>query len=156
MTRAARAATLAFMCLFGHVRETMAQEPAAAAPGLTLAEVLENTVITGRGSSKETRHLELRLDGSGITYEPGDALGVVGRNDPRIVDELLGAARLATVLFALVKIYWLISLICIAFWAAVALSPSFLALASKPAKSCQILGLARVSPTSLPGGKSLT
>lgn len=60
-----------------------------------LAEVLENTVITGRGSSKETRHLELRLDGSGITYEPGDALGVVGRNDPRVVDELLGAARLA-------------------------------------------------------------
>ena len=60
-----------------------------------LAEVLENTVITGRGSSKETRHLELRLDGSGITYEPGDALGVVGRNDPRVVEELLGVLQLA-------------------------------------------------------------
>jgi sulfite reductase (NADPH) flavoprotein alpha-component len=57
--------------------------------------VLENTVITGRGSSKQTRHLELRLDGSGITYEPGDALGVVGRNDPRVVDELLGVLQLA-------------------------------------------------------------
>jgi sulfite reductase (NADPH) flavoprotein alpha-component len=75
--------------------------PAVAAPALYgeenpfLAEVLENTVITGRGSSKETRHLELRLEGSGITYEPGDALGVVGRNDRRVVDELLDVAQLA-------------------------------------------------------------
>jgi sulfite reductase (NADPH) flavoprotein alpha-component len=75
--------------------------PAVAAPAPYgeenpfLAEVLENTVITGRGSSKETRHLELRLDGSGITYEPGDALGVVGRNDRRVVDELLDVAQIA-------------------------------------------------------------
>src|SRR5690606_27573607 len=48
-----------------------------------------NLVITGRGSSKETRHIELSLDGSGLTYEPGDALGIIGRNDQRVVDELL-------------------------------------------------------------------
>src|SRR5690606_7450575 len=34
------------------------------------AEILENLVLTGRGSSKETRHLELALAGSGLSYEP--------------------------------------------------------------------------------------
>jgi sulfite reductase (NADPH) flavoprotein alpha-component len=53
------------------------------------AEVLENVVLTGRGSSKETRHLELSLAGSGLTYEPGDALGIVPRNDPAVVSDLL-------------------------------------------------------------------
>ena len=47
-----------------------------------LAPVLENQAITGRGSSKETRHVEIALEGSGIVYEPGDALGVVPQNDP--------------------------------------------------------------------------
>lgn len=53
------------------------------------ATVLENIVLTGRGSSKETRHLELSLEDSGLTYEPGDALGVVAQNDPALVDALL-------------------------------------------------------------------
>lgn len=53
------------------------------------AELLENIVITGRGSSKETRHLELSLADSGIAYEPGDALGIVGRNDPAVAAQLL-------------------------------------------------------------------
>jgi len=59
-----------------------------------LAPVLENIVLSGRGSSKETRHIELDLDGSGLTYEPGDALGIVPRNDPRAVAELLEAVGL--------------------------------------------------------------
>src|SRR5690606_22181730 len=46
-------------------------------------------VITGRGSSKETRHLEISLAGSGLAYQPGDALGIVGQNDPRVVAEVL-------------------------------------------------------------------
>lgn len=53
------------------------------------AEVLENLVITGRGSSKETRHIEIGLEGSGLTYEPGDALGLVAPNDPALVREVL-------------------------------------------------------------------
>ena len=53
------------------------------------AEVLENLVITGRGSSKETRHIEIGLEGSGLTYEPGDALGIVAPNDPALVREVL-------------------------------------------------------------------
>lgn len=53
------------------------------------AEVLENLNLNGRGSNKETRHLELSLEGSGLTYEPGDSLGVYPQNDPELVDRLL-------------------------------------------------------------------
>lgn len=53
------------------------------------AAILDNVVITGRGSSKETRHVELSLEDSGLTYEPGDALGIVPQNDPQLVASLL-------------------------------------------------------------------
>ena len=53
------------------------------------AEVLENINLNGRGSNKETRHLELSLEGSGLTYEPGDALGIYPENDPELVESLI-------------------------------------------------------------------
>lgn len=53
------------------------------------AAVLENTPIVGRGSTKETRHIEFSLEGSGLTYTPGDALGIDASNDPSIVTGLL-------------------------------------------------------------------
>ena len=53
------------------------------------AEVLVNQKITGGASSKDVRHIELSLEGSGITYEPGDALAVVVRNPPQLVTELM-------------------------------------------------------------------
>lgn len=55
------------------------------------ATVLENFAITGRGSSKETRHLALSLEGAHLRYEPGDALGICAPNDPALVDALLAA-----------------------------------------------------------------
>ena len=55
------------------------------------AEVLENINLNGRGSNKETRHLELSLEGSGLVYEPGDSLGIYPTNDPALVDELIKA-----------------------------------------------------------------
>ncbi|WP_018718201.1 assimilatory sulfite reductase (NADPH) flavoprotein subunit [Arhodomonas aquaeolei] len=58
------------------------------------AEILDSVVLNGRGSDKETRHIELSLEGSGLTFEPGDAIGVVPLNDPRVVDELLAATGL--------------------------------------------------------------
>jgi sulfite reductase (NADPH) flavoprotein alpha-component len=58
------------------------------------AAVLERINLNGRGSEKKTFHLELSLTGSGITYQPGDALGIVPRNSPTYVGELLAAARL--------------------------------------------------------------
>jgi sulfite reductase (NADPH) flavoprotein alpha-component len=58
------------------------------------ATVIENQSIVGRGSSKETRHVEIALSGSNLRYEPGDALGIVVRNAPSTVDHLLTALKL--------------------------------------------------------------
>jgi len=53
------------------------------------AEVLENINLNGRGSNKETRHIELSLEDSGLTYKPGDSLGIYPENDPVLVSQLL-------------------------------------------------------------------
>jgi sulfite reductase (NADPH) flavoprotein alpha-component len=53
------------------------------------ATVLTKQKLSGRGSSKEVLHLELSLEGSGLQYEPGDALGVYAQNDPDLVSLLL-------------------------------------------------------------------
>ncbi|MFA9558285.1 assimilatory sulfite reductase (NADPH) flavoprotein subunit [Evansella sp. AB-rgal1] len=53
------------------------------------AEVLENINLNGRGSKKETRHIEISLEGSGLEYEAGDALGVFAKNEPGLVDLLI-------------------------------------------------------------------
>lgn len=55
------------------------------------AEVLENLNLNGRGSDRETRHLELSLAGSNITFEPGDSLGVYPENHPQLVQDIIAA-----------------------------------------------------------------
>ncbi|OBU15578.1 sulfite reductase [NADPH] flavoprotein, alpha-component [Photobacterium aquimaris] len=45
--------------------------------------------ITGRGSDKDVRHIEIDLEESGLTYQPGDALGVWFENDPQLADTIL-------------------------------------------------------------------
>ncbi|SFU40381.1 sulfite reductase (NADPH) alpha subunit [Nitrosomonas eutropha] len=55
------------------------------------ATVIDNIVLSGRGSTRETHHIEISLADSGLTYEPGDALGVVANNDPAMVEALLTA-----------------------------------------------------------------
>jgi sulfite reductase (NADPH) flavoprotein alpha-component len=59
------------------------------------ATVLENIRIIGRHSTKETRHLELDLTGSGLVYQPGDSLGIAATNDVRWVEDLLAATGLS-------------------------------------------------------------
>lgn len=54
------------------------------------ATVTENRLLTGPDSEKETRHIELSLEGSGIQYLPGDSLGVLPENRPDMVQEVLG------------------------------------------------------------------
>ena len=54
-----------------------------------VAELLVNQKITGRRSEKDVRHIEISLEGSGLTYKPGDALGVWFTNDAALVDEIL-------------------------------------------------------------------
>lgn len=53
------------------------------------AEILENINLNGRGSNKETRHLELNLEGSNFVYEPGDSLAIAPENDPELVNQLI-------------------------------------------------------------------
>jgi sulfite reductase (NADPH) flavoprotein alpha-component len=53
-----------------------------------------NRLLNAPGSAKETRHLEIILEGSGLEYEVGDALGVVPTNCPDFVREILDAAGL--------------------------------------------------------------
>lgn len=53
------------------------------------ATVLTNELLSGPGSAKEVRHLELDLGDSGISYEPGDGIGIAPANDPELVDLLL-------------------------------------------------------------------
>ncbi len=50
--------------------------------------------LLNQGSDKETRHFELSLQGSGLSYEPGDSLGVIPQNNPKVVEDLLVAAGL--------------------------------------------------------------
>lgn len=57
------------------------------------AEVLEVINLNGRGSNKETLHVELSLEDSGISYEPGDSLGIFPHNDPVLVDLLIQELR---------------------------------------------------------------
>lgn len=58
------------------------------------AELLDTALLNGRGSIKETIHLELSLAASGMSYEPGDALAVVPQNAPDVVQAVLDAAKL--------------------------------------------------------------
>ena len=53
------------------------------------AKVLKNVNINGAGSSKETRHLELSLEGSNLSYVAGDALGIVPQNDPELAASII-------------------------------------------------------------------
>ncbi|PIR31531.1 MAG: sulfite reductase [NADPH] flavoprotein alpha-component [Alphaproteobacteria bacterium CG11_big_fil_rev_8_21_14_0_20_44_7] len=81
-------------------------EPAAAMPSYDFGEVeaktysgkdpftaklKEKLVLNGTGSIKETWHAEIDLSGSGIRYQVGDALGIVPKNDPKMVEEIMQA-----------------------------------------------------------------
>ncbi len=69
------------------------------------AELLLNQRIGGRefkgtgfqqyrDTGKDIRHIELSLEGAGLAYEPGDALGIRHRNPAALVDGVLDALKL--------------------------------------------------------------
>ncbi|CCN37872.1 Sulfite reductase (NADPH) flavoprotein alpha-component [Vibrio nigripulchritudo SO65] len=77
-----------------------AGQPAAAHSQYTkqkpyTATLLASQKITGRDSGKDVRHIEIDLDESGITYQPGDALGVWYENSAELVDAILEKAGLS-------------------------------------------------------------
>jgi sulfite reductase (NADPH) flavoprotein alpha-component len=53
------------------------------------AEITAHHKLTSERADSETVHVELSLAGTGLTYEPGDALGVQPENDPQQVAEIL-------------------------------------------------------------------
>jgi sulfite reductase (NADPH) flavoprotein alpha-component len=55
------------------------------------ARLITNCRLNGPGSAKDTRHFEITLEGSGLSYEVGDALGVKPLNCPGLVEEILRA-----------------------------------------------------------------
>ncbi|MCW8092694.1 assimilatory sulfite reductase (NADPH) flavoprotein subunit [Alteromonas sp. ASW11-130] len=58
------------------------------------ASLIESQKITGRYSVKDIRHIEISLEDSGLTYQPGDALGVWFTNAPALVDEFISLLSL--------------------------------------------------------------
>lgn len=56
------------------------------------AKLLKTENLNKEGSSKVTHHVEISLEGSGLDYEVGDALGVYPENNVKLVDEIIEAA----------------------------------------------------------------
>lgn len=96
----------AALCVPGG-RETMkalkallAEAPAAAAapkpaapakPHAVPVRLIGATRLTAEGSAKDVRHVVIDLEGSGLTYEAGDSIGIQAPNDPALVAALLAA-----------------------------------------------------------------
>lgn len=59
------------------------------------ARLLESRHLHPEGAAKDTRHIEIDLSGSGISYIPGDSLGVVPSNCPDLVAGVLAATGFA-------------------------------------------------------------
>lgn len=55
-----------------------------------ISTVTYNQLLTASGSEKETRHIELSLD-EGMTYTPGDAVGIIPENRAEAVAAVLAA-----------------------------------------------------------------
>ena len=80
--------------------ESYAADPFMSTTGVTytrknpcLARLKHTEILTKSGSEKDTRHFEIDLGNSGLTYEPGDSLAVLPQNDPELVEK---QHRLAT------------------------------------------------------------
>ncbi|MEJ9281305.1 assimilatory sulfite reductase (NADPH) flavoprotein subunit [Ureibacillus thermosphaericus] len=56
-----------------------------------VAEIIEKINLNGQGSNKETIHLELSLENSGIAFEPGDCLAIIPINNQNLVNSLISA-----------------------------------------------------------------
>jgi len=56
-----------------------------------LAPVVDRRDLNIAGSTKATIHLALRINGTGLTYEAGDACGVLPKNAENLVAEILQA-----------------------------------------------------------------
>ncbi len=76
-------------------KQFVEDEAPPAAPSPAQAVVTLHQELHSSRSGLSTTHLELSLEGTGITYQPGDALDVHVPNDPARVRQVLMAAGLA-------------------------------------------------------------
>lgn len=60
------------------------------------AKFIRQQKLNQTGSAKDTRHIEICLEGSGLTYRAGDALGIYPSNDPELVRLILDKTGLKT------------------------------------------------------------
>lgn len=60
------------------------------------APLKERILLNGRGSNKETLHLEFSLAGANLQYQPGDAVAVLPINCPEVVDSIVQAGKFST------------------------------------------------------------
>ncbi|MBS0654256.1 MAG: sulfite reductase [Verrucomicrobia bacterium] len=58
-----------------------------------LAKLVLRERLNKTGSTKETWHVVIDLEGSGLTYRPGDSFGILPHNDPKLVDAILASCQ---------------------------------------------------------------
>ena len=75
----------------GHKAPPTEEEPGYSKKNPFPAPVLTVRNLNGPGSAKEVNHVEISLEGSGLVYEAGDALGVYPQNCPALVADVLTA-----------------------------------------------------------------
>ena len=75
----------------GHKTPPAETEPTYSRKNPFPASLIAVRNLNAAGSAKEVNHVELSLEGSGLTYEAGDALGVMPQNCPTLVADVLGA-----------------------------------------------------------------
>ncbi|MBX9748454.1 MAG: sulfite reductase subunit alpha [Roseococcus sp.] len=75
--------------LMADVKVAPAAAPVVAKPRGETTRLLASERLTGAASGKDVRRIVLDLSGTGITYAPGDSLGVIARNDPGLVEACL-------------------------------------------------------------------
>ncbi|ANE55960.1 sulfite reductase subunit alpha [Methylomonas sp. DH-1] len=71
--------------------QNLAAKPAYNRKNPFPAKLLVNRLLTAENSSKETRHYEISIAGSGLSYEAGDAMCVVPTNCPQLVADIVKA-----------------------------------------------------------------
>lgn len=59
-----------------------------------VTKVTENYLLNKEGSIKDTRHIAISLEASGVDYTPGDSLYIFPENDPELVKNLLNELEL--------------------------------------------------------------
>jgi sulfite reductase (NADPH) flavoprotein alpha-component len=68
-----------------------AATPGPARPALLPVRVVSAEKLTKPGSAKDVRHVVIDLGTSGLTYQPGDSIGLATPNDPALVEVCIAA-----------------------------------------------------------------